>query len=538
MSSTQSTAGSPRDSADASAPASVEPCPRSWLESARQWASRVGQSDDSPSASWLHCATEAYRALHTDDPTDADAAAALATQATDELLSRLLQQHPGGWSPGPLQVGDIRLQVEFRQVSPCLLPPVRVRRARDVPMDAFHGERFGRPGFGVPVAALSPRHEGDPLGRMQPLSGAFRNLTAWIEPDPLQLDAPPRLVFADPQKIDAISVGPDRRELARDTSAAYAWGIRISKLARAGLWGLVGGEAIEHRAGLYLLEDFDPNKRPLVMIHGLGSIPLIWAHLSNAVWGMDDLRARFQIWQVIYPTDEPLLVTRSRVQGYLDAAWQLLDPDGDAPARSGAVLVGHSLGGVIARLLCVDSGDALWNAAFVVPPGSLDASVEDLEVIKRLFTFHAYPGIARAVFLAAPHRGSPSAATPLGQVTRAVVGRRTAEVHALRRIAIANPNGIRPELLHTFQQGWINSIATLQSEQPVRRATESLLPPTGITYHTIAGVRPGRRQQTDGVVPLESAQIPGAASCLVVEDGHRLHDNPHVVAEVVRILRL
>jgi hypothetical protein len=496
------------------------------------------QAGDGALPAWLRCATDAFRALRTDAPSRADAAATLATRAADEVLSRLLQQHPEGWSPGLMQVDDVRVHIEFRQVSPWLQPPVRIRLARDVPMDAFGGERFARPGFGAPVAALSPRHDDEPYGRLQPLSGAFRNLTAWIEPDPEHDDAPPRLVLADPDRVTAIGAGAHRRQLASDTSAAYAWAMRISKLARTGLWGLLGGEAIEHRAGLYLLEDYDPDKQPLVMIHGLGSIPLIWAHLSNAVWGMDELRARYQIWQVIYPTDEPLLVTRSRIAGYLDAAWQLLDPDGDARARSGVVLVGHSLGGVISRLLCVDSGDALWNAAFLVPAGSLKASAQDLEVIRRLFSFHSYPGIARAIFLAAPHRGSPSAATALGQVTRALVGRRTAEVHALQRIALANPDAIRPEVLHTFQQGWINSIATLQSDQPIRRATESLLPRAGISWHTIAGVQPGRRQQTDGVVPLDSAQIPGAASCLVVEDGHRLHDNPHVVAEVVRILRL
>ncbi len=537
MNSSQSTAGTSRDSASTSSPAVDAPA-ADWLASARHWASQAVQADASALPAWLRCASDAFRALHSDEPLLAGTAATLATQATDELLSRLLPRHPQGWSPGLLEVDDIRVQVEFRQVSPCLLPPVRIRRAVEVSMDAFGGERHARPGFGVPLAALSPRREDDPLGRLQPLAGAFRNLTAWIEPDRPGSDAPPRLVFADPLKIDTIAVGTHRRQLARDTSAAYAWGIGLSKLARAGLWGLLGGEAIEHRAGLYLLEDFDPDKRPLVMIHGLGSIPLIWAHLSNAVWGMDDLRARYQIWQVIYPTDEPLLAVRSRIQGYLDAAWQLLDANGDAPARSGAVLVGHSMGGVISRLLCVDSGDALWNAAFLAPPPSLQASAEDLDVIKRLFNFHSYPGIARAVFLATPHRGSPSAATPLGQVTRALVGRRTAEVQALRRIAMANPGAIRPELLHTFQQGWINSIATLQSEQPIRRATESLSPPPGVSFHTIAGVRPGRRQQTDGVVPLDSAQIAGAASCLVVEDGHRLHDNPHVIAEVVRILRL
>src|SRR5687767_12245135 len=87
----------------------------------------------------------------------------------------------------------------------------------------------------------------------------------------------------------------------------------------------------------------------------------------------------------------------------------------------------------VARLLCVESGDALWNAAFLVPPQSLDASDEDRDLVKRTFRFHPYPGIARAVFLAAPHRGSPSAATVLGRLTRALVGRRAPEVHALRR---------------------------------------------------------------------------------------------------------
>jgi pimeloyl-ACP methyl ester carboxylesterase len=479
---------------------------------------------------------DAYRALDTDDRTLADAAAVMATQGAAEVLSRVLQQHPDGWAPGPLQLGDVRLQVEFRHVSPDLRPPLRIRRAQDVPMDAFSGQRYGHPGFGVPVATLSSRSEEGPLHRLEPHSGAFRNLTAWIEPD-VRRDAPPRLVLVDPQKIDSVSIGLHRLRLASDTSAGYAWAIQISKLERLGLWGLIGGKQIGHRAGLYLLEDYDPNKRPLVMIHGLGSHPLIWAHLSNAVWGAEDLRARFQIWQVIYQTDAPILGARLHVQDYLDEAWRALDPGSDAKVRSGAVLVGHSMGGVIARLLCVESGDALWNAAFLVRPESLDASAEDLEVVKRIFFFRPYPGIARAIFLAAPHRGSPSAATMLGHVTSDLVGRRAIEVHALRRIANANPAAIRPELREVFQQGWINSITTLQSTQPVRRAAEALLPAPGFPYHTIAGVLPGRGQRTDGVVPLDSALIPGAASSLVVECGHSVHESPHAVAEVLRILR-
>ena len=88
-----------------------------------------------------------------------------------------------------------------------------------------------------------------------------------------------------------------------------------------------------------------------------------------------------------------------------------------------------------------------------------------------------------------------------------------------------------------IEQSWINSITTLQSEQPVRRATESLLPPAGIRYHTIAGVQPGHGRLTDGYVPLDSALIPGAESSFVVESGHSIHENPRAVAEVLRILR-
>jgi pimeloyl-ACP methyl ester carboxylesterase len=334
-----------------------------------------------------------------------------------------------------------------------------------------------------------------------------------------------------------VTIGSHRLALASDTSAAYAWGMQVSKLERVGLWGLVGGKEVGQRAGLYLLEDYDPSKCPLVMIHGLGSNPLIWSRVTNAVWGAQDLRERFQIWQIIHPTDAPLLVARLHVQDYLDEAWRLLDPGGDAKARSNAVLVGHSLGGVVARLLCADSGEVLWNAAFLVAPQALDADEADLQLIRRIFFFAPYAGVSRAIFLAAPHQGSPSAATVLGRLTGDLVGWRTREVQALRRIALRNPQAVRPELLQAFEQGWLNSITTLQSAQPVRRAAQSLMPPAGFAFHTIAGVLSGRRTASDGIVPLDSAMLPGAASSLVVESGHRVHEHPAAVAEIVRILR-
>ncbi|MCC8364639.1 alpha/beta hydrolase [Lysobacter sp. A6] len=491
-------------------------------------------ADDSMQA-WMRRAIDAYRAMDSDDTGVSDTAAVDATRATAEVLAALLRQQPAGWSPGPLRTSDGDLQVEFRNVSEQLRFPLRMRSAQDVSMRAFDGQRHGREGFGVPVAVLASRSATSSMDRLTPQSGAFRNLTAWIEPDAAHVDATPRLVLADPLKLDNISIGARRFSLASDTSAAYAWAMEISKLERVGIWGLLGGKQIERRSGLYLLEDYDPRKRPLIMIHGLGSNPLIWARLTNAIWDDEDIRARYQVWHVLHQTDAPLLAARLRIQCFLDDAWRTLDPAGNHRAHSGTVLIGHSMGGVVARLLCVESGVVPWNAAFLVPPEVLDASAEDLDVIKQVFFFTPYPGVSRAIFLAAPHRGSPEAATMLGRMTGDFVGRRAIEVQAMRRIAHANSSALRPEMREVLEQGWVNSIITLQSEQPVRRATETLMPPAGIPYHTIAAVLPGRT--TDGVVPLDSAMIPGATSSLVVESGHQLHESPQAIAEVLRILR-
>lgn len=320
------------------------------------------------------------------------------------------------------------------------------------------------------------------------------------------------------------------------TSAIMGVSHSISVIRLRAVWGLLGNEIGRH-AGLYLLEDYDPNKRPVVMIHGLGSSPLAWARLSNELRGSPQLRACFQVWHVLYHANAPMLVIRRRVQRYLDDAWRVLDPEGDAPARSGLVLIGHSLGGVVARMLCVESGDALWSAAFTVPPKTVQINAADGAEIENVFRFQPYPGVSRAIFMAAPHQGSPSADRWIGRLFRALIGGRAPEIQSLSHFARDHPGMVHEELRVTYQQARFNSITSLQTSQPIRRAGQSLMPAGGIPYHTIAGVLPGSEPESDGAVPLSSALLPGAASTLVVKSGHNLYDNDEAVAEVLRILR-
>lgn len=495
---------------------------------------RAGMLPGRPALSfWLKCAVMAHTAMGQVDDRQAQAAAALATRCSKNFLAQALRLRDA-WSEGEQAVAGTSILLELRDASPNLGTTFKIVPADDVSMSMFGGHRHSKPGFGVPVALISPRCTDAPACKLLPPSGVFRSATAWIQAG--TDGEPPHLVLGHPVRSGSVRTGARTWALAMDTSAFYAAGLQDSPIRRLSIWGLLGGQELGRRAGVYLLEDYDPNKRPLVMVHGLGSSPLTWASLSNAVWADPDLRNRYQVWQLVYPTNDPMLVARLRVQDHLDAAWTILDPEGNDPSRHGIVLLGHSMGGVVARLLTVDSGDALWRTAFRRPPAELVGDSGDLAALDRMFRFEPYPGVRRAIFMAAPHQGSPTAESFVGRLAHRLVGRRTPEIKALQRIARQNTAAVPEALQKAYLQGSINSITTLRGSQPVMRVARSLPPAPGIPYHSIAGHLPRTAPPSDGVVPVQSALLDGSTSVLIVPSGHNVHEHALAIAEVIRIL--
>jgi len=497
------------------------------------WRRAESKKGRAAAGDWLRCATLARSEMANENYETANEAAKLATRCSREFLSQALRSHRS-WTQGEQTVAGSRLILELREPSPNLRLPLKILDAEDVSMSMFSGARHVMPGFGVPVALISPRCTDKAYCKLLPPSGVFRTGTAWLEAD--ADDAPPRLVVAHPIRTGALRVRSRSWDLAMDSSAFYAAGMQDSPIRRLSIFGLFGGRELGRRAGMYLLEDYDRQKRPLVMVHGLGSSPMAWARLSNAVWADPELRARYQVWQLVYQTNDPVLVARLRVQGHLDEAWRLLDPEGDDPARRGIVLVGHSMGGVVCRLLLVDTGNALWSTAFNRPPSTLVGEADDLVALDRMFRFSPYPGVQRAVLLAAPHQGSPTADAFLGRLAHLFVGRRTPEIQALQRIAQLNQSVVPEDLRKPYLRGSINSITTLRRSEPVMNVARSLRSSPGIPYHTIAGHLPGTLPPSDGVVPLQSALLAGSSSELIIASGHNVHEQDDAIAEVLRIL--
>ena len=91
-------------------------------------------------------------------------------------------------------------------------------------------------------------------------------------------------------------------ELAADFGAPLAYYPEPELLV--GLMAMFRAEKYENRAGLYLLEPYDPDRIPVILIHGLLSIPQMWVPTISAIES-DPQHGRYQFWVFAYPTGDP-----------------------------------------------------------------------------------------------------------------------------------------------------------------------------------------------------------------------------------------
>ena len=120
------------------------------------------------------------------------------------------------------------------------------------------------------------------------------------------------------------------------------------------------------------------------------------------------------MWQVYYPTNAPIALNRYEIANAFNDTLKHFDPNGSTRASKDMVYIGHSMGGVLARLLVSDSGDVLWDDLLA----NYDLKGERLKRVQAklgpLLHFKAQPNVERAIFIAAPHQARISPATGSG----------------------------------------------------------------------------------------------------------------------------
>jgi pimeloyl-ACP methyl ester carboxylesterase len=346
-----------------------------------------------------------------------------------------------------------------------------------------------------------------------------------------------RVYAKNPYVDSAITLDGQSIPLAANFTAPYGVWLARSGFAQQSIRSLFGRGGLT-KPEVLLMQPYDPDRLTVIMLHGLASSPEAWINVVNEVMGDAQLRRSYQVWEVYYPTNAPVAVNLAQIRRAIDDTLHHFDPSGRAVASNHIVLIGHSMGGVIARLLVSSSDDKLWSAV----PARPDLSNADEQKLRQRLApylqFSPMPQVTRAIFLAAPHRGTPVArwrlARWIGDLIRLPVTLLEEGKGITDAMQGKDPTTGKPTRLP-------NSIDNLSDTNPFIKAASTLPISPNVHYHTIVGVyKPGvpLADSDDGVVPYTSAHLDGADSELAVPSWHDVQETPQAIIELRRILRV
>ncbi len=526
----------------------------SWVEGRRAESRRKGGA----AALDHYTSTVAYAFDYLFDPRLAQARSPidpryrLACDLYNAALDRLLRAATTKDRIKPGQTIQIRIQGSERSMSFRLWPGSAWKSeeldelilAADYELKGDGGliGRSRRYGIGVPLIAVRRKSEvKEGPERFYPPTVAFA-LTAVLRPthplgDPKE--GPEGEVreceidLFDPIQVPAIGEASNQLAIDADftTPLAYMWSqTDLDKYRWTGLFR--PGQASE-RAGLMLLRPYEPDKIPIVMVHGLISTPLAWIPMLNELLRDPAIHQKYQFFLYMYPTGMPVPIAASGLRDALRQARGQFNPDGQNPRFDQMVLLGHSMGGLLSHAMVVRSDEYLWHLYTDRSFSDILGPPEVLRELDHYAHFDWVPSVKRVVFLGTPHRGSDYSRGLVGRVGSGLIAEPDSYVQLLDKLVKDNPEAFPKRFRHLP-----SSIETLESDSPVLLALLKMATNPEAKLHSVIGsIRPeARANTTDGVVPYRSAHLDGVVSEVLVRSDHGVQKNPEAIREVRRIL--
>jgi hypothetical protein len=404
-------------------------------------------------------------------------------------------------------------------------------------------------GLGVPLigmrrdAVTTPGSAHYPHGLTFPVTALLL-----FEGSPAELRTRPtaRLELYNPLATPTVDVAGRATPLEADLTTPLAFFLAQTDLADLTYTGFVRADIMQKQAGLYLLEPYQPGKIPVVLVHGLISSPLAWAQVMNDLRADPAVRDHFQFWFYAYPTGNPVLLTAADLRQALNQTREELDPRGRDPALSQMVIISHSMGGLVARLLVADSGEIFWRLVSARRFAQLPLSPEAAAELHRLFFFEHSPLVHRVVFLGTPFHGTHLATSVPAKLAIPFIRQPPALVAATEELARLNGEA-RPALPGGKLE---NGLDLLTPGNALVETIASLHRPPDVRFHAIVGIVPFTSavidrvfshdfssDGSDGVVTYRSAHQGDVDSELVVPADHRgVKQHPRAMRELRRIL--
>jgi pimeloyl-ACP methyl ester carboxylesterase len=411
-------------------------------------------------------------------------------------------------------------------------------------------ERYRRTGIGAPLAAGTAPFTSDIKLRDFVGRGTKVPVTAF-----LRLEDPRRslvsgrisgtLEIYDGYTTDFVEIDGQRVPLEVEPSAAFAYTLSESAIWDWELRGFLVGDLLkglvvatkagEARAQLLFMQPYRRGRIPVVFVHGTASGPGRWADMMNSLENDPWLRTRFQFWFFYYDTGNPITYSADVLRTSLRFIVEQLDPDGTDAALQQMVIIGHSQGGLLAKMTAIDSGTRLWDTVSQRPLDDLILRDETREQLRRTLFLQPLPFVRRVIFIATPHRGSYEAGSWIAHQVAGFASLPKGFVDVMKDLVTGNPSVVTLSL-----GGLPRSINDMTPGNSFVQALASTPVAPGIATHSIiavSGDKP-RVEDDDGIVKYTSAHLDDAESELVIQSGHSVQGHPLAIAEVRRILYL
>jgi pimeloyl-ACP methyl ester carboxylesterase len=291
-----------------------------------------------------------------------------------------------------------------------------------------------------------------------------------------------------------------------------------------------------HRTGLYQFHRYDPEKIPVVFVHGLMSRPETWVPAVNELMADEEIRERYQFWFFLYPTGLPVWGSAAELRSEIDRYRNAFDPARRNRNFDRMVLAGHSMGGLISSLQVRTGGEKLWRQFMDTPPYQLSISPEMKERVVKIVNFQPRPEVARVIFFSTPHRGSELAVNPVAEFFSRLIRLPFSFIEKDRMT-------LQAAMYEQYRDLFVapaNSVVFLRANSPLLKSILALPMRPGVPYHSVIGDqgRGNTPDSSDGVVPYWSSHMKNAKSEKIVPSGHGSHEHPEGIVELRRILKL
>lgn len=387
-----------------------------------------------------------------------------------------------------------------------------------------------RQGVGAPLVASVPEGKA-PVNNPLASDRIYYGVTAVARFTGSQCE----IAFEDPLAAETTRVNGRTLPLAADFTTPLAFMLQDDNSRQMSIGRLLKPEKFAGTAQITRLQAYDPDKTIVLCIHGLASEPSTWITMINQLRGDAEIRKRYQFWFYSYPSGWPYPHSAAVLRAEMDKVQQTLRP------RKPMVVIGHSMGGCISRLLLTDTqGDTLWRKIFPKGPQEMRMSAESHKLLTDALIFKPREEVGRVIFICAPLRGSELANKGFARWGARLIKAPTSLLAAGNEVMKSVTFGAADLKLKQIP----NSVDTLSPSNRFVKAINTFPLSTRTPYHVISGDRGkgGNKDHTkpvmsDGLVPYWSSHLPGAVSEKVVPTHHSAQQHSETIAEVARILK-